>query len=118
MKMDDYFARMKNVLGDNYDRFLETVDKPPYRAIRVNTLKIQPEELLPLLTFAGEQVPFAPDGYYVNADKLGKHPLHHAGAFYVQEPSAMSAVTALDVQPGDKVLDLCAAPGGKSTQIA
>lgn len=118
MKMDDYFARMKNVLGDNYDRFLETVDKPPYRAIRVNTLKIQPEELLPLLTFAGEQVPFSPDGYYVNADRLGKHPLHHAGAFYVQEPSAMSAVTALDVQPGDKVLDLCAAPGGKSTQIA
>ena len=118
MKMNDYFDRMKNILGENYERFLETVDKPPYRAIRVNTLKIQPEELIPLLSFAGEKVPFADDGYYVNADKLGKHPLHHAGAFYVQEPSAMSAVTALDVQPGDKVLDLCAAPGGKSTQIA
>lgn len=118
MKMDDYFARMKNILGENYDRFLETVDKEPYRAVRVNTLKILPEELLPLLPFAGEKVPFADDGYYVDADKLGKHPLHHAGAFYVQEPSAMSAVTALDVQPGDKVLDLCAAPGGKSTQIA
>ena len=118
MKMNDYFERMKTVLGEDYDRFLETVDKPAFKAIRVNTLKIQPEELLPLLPFAGEQTPFASTGYYVDAEKLGKHPLHHAGAFYVQEPSAMSAVTALHVEPGDKVLDLCAAPGGKSTQIA
>ena len=116
--LDTYFERMKGLLGDDYERFLETVDREPYRAIRVNTLKISADELLPLLPFAGERVPFAEEGYYVNADKLGKHPLHHAGAFYVQEPSAMSAVTALDVHPGDKVLDLCAAPGGKSTQIA
>ena len=118
MKMNDYFDRMKTLLGDNYERFLETADKPPYKAIRVNTLKIMPEELLPLWPFAGEQVPFSPLGYYVSVEKLGKHPLHHAGAFYVQEPSAMSAVTALGIEPGDKVLDLCAAPGGKSTQIA
>lgn len=118
MKMNDYFNRMKTVLGEDYDRFLDTADKPACKAIRVNTLKILPEELLPLLPFAGERVPFAEDGYYVDIDKLGKHPLHHAGAFYVQEPSAMSAVTALGVEPGDKVLDLCAAPGGKSTQIA
>ena len=118
MKMNDYFARMKTVLGDDYDRFLETVDKPAYKAIRINTLKILPEELIPILNFVGDPVPFARDGYYVDVEKLGKHPLHHAGAFYVQEPSAMSAVTVLDVQPGDKVLDLCAAPGGKSTQIA
>ena len=116
--MNEFFDRMKSFMGDEYDRYLETVDKEPYHAIRVNTLKISSDELLPLLPFAGEQVPFCEDGYYVGADKLGKHPLHHAGAFYVQEPSAMSAVTALDVQPGDKVLDLCAAPGGKSTQIA
>ena len=95
MKMNDYFDRMKTVLGEDYDRFLETVDQPAFKAIRVNTLKIQPEELLPLLPFAGEQTPFASTGYYVDAEKLGKHPLHHAGAFYVQEPSAMSAVTAL-----------------------
>lgn len=118
MKLNEYFERIKNLLGEDYDRFLDTVDKPAYKAIRVNTLKIQPEELLPLLPFVEEQVPFAKDGYYVSVEKLGKHPLHHAGAFYVQEPSAMSAVTALGVEPGDKVLDLCAAPGGKSTQIA
>ena len=116
--INDFFDRMKSFMGDEYDRYLETVDKEPYHAIRVNTLKTSAQELLPLLPFAGEQVPFCGEGYYVSADKLGKHPLHHAGAFYVQEPSAMSAVTALDVRPGDKVLDLCAAPGGKSTQIA
>ena len=116
--IDVFFDRMKELLGDEYPRYLETVDKEPFRAIRVNTLKISPHELLPLLPFAGEQVPFADDGYYVTSEKLGKHPLHHAGAFYIQEPSAMSAVTALDVRPGDRVLDLCAAPGGKSTQIA
>lgn len=116
--MKDYFERMKALLCEDYDRFLETVDKPPYRGIRVNTLKMNAEELLPLLPFAEDQTPFSQDGYYVSAEHLGKHPLHHAGAFYVQEPSAMSAVTALGVEPGDKVLDMCAAPGGKSTQIA
>ena len=63
MKMNDFFERMKTVLGEDYDRFLETVDKPAYKAIRVNTLKIQPEELLPLLPFAGEQVPCSATGY-------------------------------------------------------
>lgn len=118
MMLDVYFERMKDLLGEDFDKYLATVDKEPYRGIRVNTLKISPEELLPHLPFAGDQTPFAADGYYVSAEKLGKHPLHHAGAFYVQEPSAMSAVTALDVRPGEKVLDMCAAPGGKSTQIA
>lgn len=118
MTISEYFDRMKLLMGDDYDRFLSTVDQPPYHGIRVNTLKISADELLPLLPFAEKVTPFSPDGYYVSADKLGKHPLHHAGAFYIQEPSAMSAVTALGVEPGDKVLDLCAAPGGKSTQIA
>lgn len=118
MMMNAFFERMQELLGDDFEKYLETVDKEPYRGIRVNTLKMTAEELLPLLPFAGDRVPFSEDGYYVSAEKLGKHPLHHAGAFYVQEPSAMSAVTALDVHPGDKVLDMCAAPGGKSTQIA
>ena len=116
--MNAFFDRMKVQLGDDYERYLATVDLEPYRAIRVNTLKISDDELLPLLPFAGERTPFCEDGFYVTEDKLGKHPLHHAGAFYVQEPSAMSAVTVMGVEPGDKVLDLCAAPGSKSTQIA
>ena len=116
--MQMFFDRMKELLGDDFPRYLEESDKPPYKGIRVNTLKIQPDILVPMLDFVGEKTPFAEDGYYVTREHLGKHPLHHAGAFYVQEPSAMSAVTALGVEKGDRVLDLCAAPGSKSTQIA
>lgn len=115
--MQTFFDKMKDLLGDDYPRYLEESDKPPYKGIRVNTLKIKPDILIPMLDFAGDQTPFAEEGYYVTREHLGKHPLHHAGAFYVQEPSAMSAVTALGVEKGDRVLDLCAAPGSKSTQI-
>ena len=116
--MQTFFDKMKDLLGEDYPLYLEESDKPPYKGIRVNTLKIQPDILVPLLDFVGEKTPFAEDGYYVTREHLGTHPMHHAGAFYVQEPSAMSAVTALGVEKGDKVLDLCAAPGSKSTQIA
>ena len=116
--MKEFFDRMKLLLGDDFGRYLECVDKPPYRGVRVNTLKCSDEKLKELCPFIGERTPFSEHAYYVDEDKLGKHPLHHAGAFYVQEPSATSAVTVLGVEKGDRVLDLCAAPGGKSTQIA
>ena len=116
--MQMFFDKMKELLGDDFPLYLEESDKPPYKGIRVNTLKIQPDILVPMLDFVKEKTPFADDGYYVTREHLGKHPMHHTGAFYVQEPSAMSAVTALGVKEGDRVLDLCAAPGSKSTQIA
>lgn len=116
--MKEFFDRMKDLLGDEYGRYLGCVDQPAFMGIRVNTLKCSAEKLIPLCPFIGERTPFCKDGYYVSEEKLGKHPLHHAGAFYIQEPSATSAVTVLGVEKDDKVLDLCAAPGGKSTQIA
>lgn len=91
---------------------------PNFKGIRVNTLKTDVENFSKF-NIAGTHSPFCKEGFYVGSEeKLGNHPLHHAGAFYVQEPSATSAVTVLDPKPGDFVLDLCAAPGGKSTQIA
>ena len=71
------------------------------------------------MLFSLRPSPFSPLSFYIplEVERIGSLPLHHAGAFYVQEPSASSAVTVLDPQPGDRVLDLCAAPGGKSTQI-
>ena len=70
-----------------------------------------------------QKVPWCDNGYFLNADEFneirpGKHPLHEAGAYYIQEPSAMAPVAYMDIRPGDRVLDLCASPGGKSTQIA
>lgn len=102
--------------------FKKEYEKPSYIGVRVNTLKANENKLFSLTDAFSEKdrTPFCENGFYLKSkDALnGNHPLHHAGAFYFQEPSAMSAVSLLDPQKGDKVLDLCAAPGGKSTQIA
>lgn len=116
---DKFLQRMKNMLKSEYSNFLAQYEKPPVKGLRVNTLKCSAEKLLPLLHCKTVPSPFSPVSYYIADNvKLGNSPLHHCGAFYLQEPSASGAVTALDVQPGDRVLDLCAAPGGKTTQIA
>ena len=111
---------MRSLLGGEFDEFIKTRDDLPYRGIRVNTLKCTKETLERNLSFPLTQTPFCTDGFYIPPDVegIGSHPLHCAGAFYVQEPSAMSAVTMLKPEKGEFVLDLCAAPGGKSSQIA
>lgn len=110
--------RMNTLLGDGYGDFIEAYSKPPRKSLRVNLLKCAPEHFKKITPFVLEPLPFAPEGFFVPEEINGRHPWHHAGVFYFQEASAMSAVTALDPQPGERVLDLCAAPGGKSTQIA
>ncbi len=116
---EKFLERMQSLLGDEFDAFLQYYNGENFRGLRVNTLKCTAEALQGALPFELKPTPFCPDGFYLPADvsSLGNHPLHHAGAFYMQEPSAASAVEMLGVQPGDRVLDLCAAPGGKSTQI-
>ncbi len=109
---------MKALLGTEYDAFIKYYDLPHGRGLRINTLKAD-IDAAQKLGFALEKTPFAAEGFKILSDeKLGASPYHHAGAFYSQEPSAMSAVTALDPQRGECILDMCAAPGGKSTQIA
>ena len=109
--MNDFLLRMKSLLGDEFDEFLKFYNSDDFiKGLRVNTLKCSPEKLCSLLDFELKKTPFCDEGFYIPSDvkSIGNNPLHHAGAFYVQEPSATSAVT---------MLDLCAAPGGKSTQI-
>ena len=110
---------MKQMLGSEYDTFEACMHGRHLKGIRINTLKysVQNADRLGLPI---RSCPFSESGFYLESDEpgIGNSPWHHAGAFYSQEPSAMSAVTVLDPQPGEKVLDLCAAPGGKSTQIA
>ena len=117
--MENFLFRMKSLLGDEYSDFLKFYEAENFRGLRVNTLKCSADKLKGLLNFGLEQTPFCSEGFYIpqNVTSLGNNPLHHCGAFYIQEPSATSAVTMLDVQQNDFVLDLCAAPGGKSTQI-
>lgn len=110
---------MKELLMDEYDDFIKSYDEPKTTGLRINTLKINKEELLNLNLYNLTPIPWADEGFYYDeeVDRPGKSPLHESGAYYLQEPSAMSVVPHLDIKEGDKVLDMCAAPGGKSTYI-
>lgn len=111
--------RMQLLLQDDFSAFMDGYQRPLRRGLRINTNKITTEVFFSLFPLPLSPSPFAEDSFYLDAEhKAGSDPLHHAGAYYMQEPSAASAVEVLSPQPGEKVLDLCAAPGGKSTQIA
>ena len=113
-----YIEMIKSLLGDEAQAYFDALKQTPTRGLRFNTLKggkiketDLPIEIKPL--------PYGENAYaFSGGEHIGNHPLHHAGAFYVQEPSAIAPVACADIRPGMRVLDLCASPGGKSTQIA
>ena len=109
----EFLSVMEPLLGGNYSDFIQSFLQPPYRAVRLNPLKITAEKAAAVLPFRLSPAPFCSESYYIDpaAQGVGSHPLHHAGAYYVQEPSAAGAVTVLDPKPGDRVLDLCAGTG-------
>ncbi|MDR0270646.1 RsmF rRNA methyltransferase first C-terminal domain-containing protein [Paenibacillus sp.] len=115
-----YIEQMKPMLGGDLPAFLYSYDLARTQGLRFNGLKTSPElEKSVISMFDLKPVPWCPSGYYyTEATRPGKHPYHQAGLYYIQEPSAMSAVELLDPQPGETILDLAAAPGGKSTHIA
>ena len=116
----EFRRRMEVLLGAEYPAFEAALCAPlTVRGLRVNTQKLSLEAFAARFPVPAEPVPFCREGFSVPASFIaGTDPWHHAGAYYMQEPSAMSAVTVLAPRPGERVLDLCAAPGGKSTQIA
>ncbi len=117
--IEKFLLRMKHVLGDEYQAFCETLSAPASHALRVNQQKITIERLLSLLPFSLDKLPFAEGGFLIpEGERAGNLPHHHAGMYYMQDPSAMAAVEAVAVEEGMRVLDLCAAPGGKSGQLA
>ncbi len=115
MLPEAFLYRMKQQLGEEFPAFLDSLERPRAVALRFNPLKGE----RPVLPFAGPAVPWEPEGcYYDSSARPGLHPYHDCGVYYLQEASAMAPVTLLDPQPGERICDLCAAPGGKSTQIA
>ena len=111
--------RMKLMLGNEYAAFTESYRFPASHGLRLNPLKTSIDKITAAFGTALSPIEWCPTGFYYNDTiKPGKHPYHEAGAYYIQEPSAMAPAEYLDIQPDDMVLDLCAAPGGKSTQIA
>jgi len=110
--------KMKSLMGESYEGLLDSYDQPESKGIRTNTLKLTPEDLARKLPFETQSVDWCSDGFYIDHEvRPGKNPYYYAGLYYVQEPTAMAAVEVLAPEPGEWVLDLCAAPGGKSTQI-
>lgn len=114
-----FIERMRALLGTEADVFFAALERSPAIGLRVNPLKLRPEHFERITPWELEPVPWSLFGFRVaEGARPGKHPYHAAGLYYLQEPSAMAVVEALDVRPGMRVLDLAAAPGGKSTQIA
>ena len=111
--------KMKALLGDEYDAYLRCYDEPRHYGLRVNTKKISVEDFLKIAPWPLEPVPWIPNGFYYDGSvyQPAKHPYYFAGLYYLQEPSAMTPASRLPVEPGDKVLDVCAAPGGKATEL-
>lgn len=115
---EEFKNRIKRMLKGAAEDFFKSYDRQPYKAIRVNTLKISPAEFEKISPFALTPVAWEPNGFYVSEEKAGKTAYHCAGLYYVQEPSAMSAAPLLCATSGERILDLCSAPGGKGTQLA
>lgn len=117
-----FLNEMKEILGGEYKDFLDTYKEEKTSAIRINTLKMPLDRFEDLglfnIDFDRDRIGWSKESYYISGEEFpGKNPLHDAGAYYIQEPSAMSVVGQTEIKSGDKILDLCAAPGGKSTYI-
>ena len=114
-----FTEKMRRLLGSEYDAFAASYGQGRQYGLRRNLLKGTEQDFIRVMPFPLEKISWAREGYYYDAaNQPGRHVLHEAGAYYIQEPSAMAAVEALDPAPGERILDLCAAPGGKTTQIA
>ncbi|MDY5484021.1 MAG: RsmB/NOP family class I SAM-dependent RNA methyltransferase [Clostridium sp.] len=118
----EFLNKMKILLGEEYEAYLDSFAEEPVYGLRVNTLKVTVEEFLRKAADAGwelQPVPWVSNGFYYPKEKRpARHPWYYSGLYYLQEPSAMTPASRLPIEPGDKVLDLCAAPGGKSTELA
>lgn len=112
-----YKERMQILLGEDFENYEKALSETPVRGFRVNTDKISLEDFEKINIFSEEKIPYVENGFYLNYDKIGNHPYHHAGMIYVQEPGAMAPAECVEIEEDWKILDMCAAPGGKSTQL-
>lgn len=112
-----FSARMQILLKEDYPLYCKSLEEPPVKGFRVNTDKISVEDFEKINIFGKTKIPYVENGYFLEYDKAGNHPFHHAGMIYIQEPAAMAPAECIDINPDWAILDMCAAPGGKSTQL-
>lgn len=118
---EQYVNNIKDLLADDAGKYFECLNEDSYKGLRVNNLKISNEEFLKICPFKLEKIPYINNGFFYDDDQPvipSKSPLYHAGLYYLQEPSAMLPANRLPIKEDDFVLDLCAAPGGKATELA
>ncbi len=119
MLPEGFLVRMRELLGDEYDEFISALSREAVRGMRVNLIKANTEEFIRDCPFELRKIPYCENGFILESDgTVGKSAEHHAGMIYMQDPGAMATLSALDIDPEWSVADLCAAPGGKSSQIA
>lgn len=111
--------KMRELLQDDFDNYIKCYEEEHWYGLRVNTKKISVEQFLKICPFEIKPIPWIENGFYYDGDRVSpaKHPYYFAGLYYLQEPSAMTPASRLPIEPGDKVLDICAAPGGKATEL-
>ena len=111
--------KMRELLGAEFDDYIKCYEEKRLYGLRVNTKKISVEEFKKICPFEIQPIPWIENGFYYDGEHVqpAKHPYYFAGLFYLQEPSAMTPANRLPIEPGDKVLDVCAAPGGKATEL-
>ena len=116
---ENFEKKMRDLLKEDFDNYIACYEEPRYYGLRVNTNKISVEEFKKICPFEIEPIPWIENGFYYDGEHVtpSKHPYYFAGLYYLQEPSAMTPANRLPVEPGDKVLDVCAAPGGKATEL-
>lgn len=112
-----YKNRMTALLGEEFSQYEKALTESPVKGFRVNTDKISLEDFKKINIFGSEKIPYVENGFYLDFEKAGNHPYHHAGMIYIQEPGAMAPAECVEIQPDWKILDMCAAPGGKSSQL-
>ncbi len=113
----EFETRMKTLLGEEFADYIKALEEPPVKAFRVNTSKISVDDFQKINVFSAGKIPYVENGFYLDYEKIGNHPYHHAGMIYVQEPAAMAPAECIEIEPDWFILDMCAAPGGKSTQL-
>ena len=116
---EEFEKKMKDLLSEEFPEYIACYDKPRLYGLRVNTAKISVEEFKRICPFPIRPVPWIENGFYYDGETVApaKHPYYYAGLYYLQEPSAMTPASRIPIEPGDKVLDMCAAPGGKATEL-
>ena len=112
-----YKNRMTELLGEEFADYEKALNESPVKGFRVNTDKISLEDFEKINIFGRDKIPYVENGYYLDYEKAGNHPYHHAGMIYIQEPGAMAPAECVEIQSDWKILDMCAAPGGKSSQL-